>query len=169
MFQPLISIKTSLFIRVVVLCLWAAGPTLAEGLLEPAKADVAAGSTAPTMSEPSSPTGHSVESLMARLTAAEERLDQARAHQGATLKSLRMARKRNYPRGPALQHLRLEASRSEVERDAAEQAFLSDVEQARREGLPAGLLSSFLDRAEQIQSSRDARVSGRMSENSLPR
>ena len=153
-----LSIEPALAIGFLVFCLWGAHTAAADGFLESSGGNSEAKSGLNAQSESTPHTGGHQENLVTRLSHAQERLDKAELYEVTALKSLRKARKRNYPRGPALEELRQNASRSEVERDAAEENFLGLVEGARREGLSTRFLSSFLDRAEQIESLRAARA-----------
>lgn len=96
--------------------------------------------------------------MVTELARSEKRTREAEQEVAAARALLRKARQRRYPRGNALAELREKADRNEAKRDAAELSFLEQVTLARRAGVPAGLLSDFLDRAEQIESLRDGRT-----------
>ena len=152
------SIEPALAIGFLVFCLWGAHTAAADSFLESSMGNSEAKSELNLQNESTPHAGGQPENQVARLSHAQERLDKAELYEVTALKSLRKARKRNYPRGPALEELRQNAARSQVERDAAEENFLRLVEGARRDGLPTRFLSSFLDRAEQIESLRAARA-----------
>lgn len=97
------------------------------------------------------------QTVVTQLTRSDNRIREAEQDVAATRMLLLKARQRRYPRGKALAELREQAEQNEAKRDAAELSFLEQVDLARREGVPAGLLSEFMDRADQIESLRDGR------------
>lgn len=142
----------------LVPCVWLAGTAAAAGFLEFTGPSSEARSELNVPSESTPRTGSEQSPMLAQLAGAQERLDEAERREARALKSLRKARQRKRPRGSPLEELRRNVSRSEVEREAAEENYLHLVESARRKGLQARFLSGFLDRAEQIESLRASRV-----------
>ena len=71
---------------------------------------------------------------------------------------LTKARIRRYPRGEPLFEIRDRVIFLEAERESAESEFLILAEQARREGMPAGTLSSFMEFSDQILRDRAGRT-----------
>ena len=68
------------------------------------------------------------------------------------------ARVRGFPRGEPFFKIRDRVIFLESERTAAETEFLELVERTRREGMPAGTLSSFLDFSDEIERDRKLRA-----------
>jgi hypothetical protein len=79
-------------------------------------------------------------------------------HNVATAQSLLThARIRRYPRGEPFFEIRDRVIFLEAERESAENEFVALVEQSRRDGMPAGTLSSFWDFADEIRRDRASR------------
>ena len=86
-----------------------------------------------------------------RLADAERRVREAQRNARTAKSDYGRARSRKYPRGKERQALldRIDATR--VERDEAESEFSALVEAARRDGVPAGILTPFMDFDDDIQ------------------
>ncbi|HIF97549.1 MAG TPA: hypothetical protein EYQ54_11075 [Myxococcales bacterium] len=70
---------------------------------------------------------------------------------------LTRAKIRHYPRGEPFFEIRDRVIFLEAERESAENEFVALVEQSRRDGIPAGTLSSFWDFSDEIRRDRATR------------
>jgi len=68
-----------------------------------------------------------------------------------------LARQRRNPRGAALSQMGAEVTRTKRDQKVAEEDFLQRVEEARREGVPAGVMARYLDLAEVVENLREER------------
>jgi hypothetical protein len=64
---------------------------------------------------------------------------------------------RRYPRGEPFFEIRDRVTFLEAERDAAEVEFVALVERTRRDGMPAGTLSPFMDFSDEVRRDRASR------------
>jgi hypothetical protein len=109
----------------------------------PARAGSPASMAAPGAAEVADPAATWVK----QLDAAKARLVAAR-RQVAELEAARSrAITRNYPRGEARARILSDLDKAQKELDSAQQAFPDLLEQARRAGVPAGVLQSYEDDA----------------------
>jgi hypothetical protein len=98
--------------------------------------------------------GDGSEALETALYNANLRVQEARQNYETARYSLKRSRHSNYPRGAALEALRVRVADMEKERDAAEKDFLAAYDEARRGDVPAGVLMSYDDLEEELQRGR---------------
>ncbi len=96
--------------------------------------------------------------VVALLENGEARVRRAWHNVATAQQLLTKARIRRYPRGEPLFAIRDRVIFLEAERGSAEKEFIMLVEQARRGGMPAGTLSSFMDFSGQILRDRAGRT-----------
>jgi hypothetical protein len=90
-----------------------------------------------------------LEDARARLHAASQRVDELENAKGR-------GAARRYPRGDAKQQYLADLASAHAERNDARRAFPVAVEDARRAGVPAGVLSDYEDEAEAAMAAADA-------------
>ncbi len=83
------------------------------------------------------------ENWPARLEAGAQELTAARAAVQDLEQQLRNARQRRYPRGAAREKLRQDLARAQAVLDEAERYFPELLDEARRDGVPAGTLYPY--------------------------
>ena len=116
----------------------------------------------PSWAEPGEPIpleGTGWTPVVAALANAEARVRRAWHNVVTAEKILIRAKTRRYPRGEPFIEIRDRVVSLEAERKAAEANFLTLVEQSRRDGMPAGTLSPFMDFADEIDRDRAQRGS----------
>ena len=148
--------------RVLALIAWLgivplAGSVSADGYLDsPFPKPV----PSPTWMEPGEPIpieGAGWTPVVAALENAEARVRRS-WHNAATAQLLLThARIRRYPRGEPFFEIRDRVIFLEAERESAENEFIALVERSRREGMPAGTLSSFWDFSDELGRDRARR------------
>jgi hypothetical protein len=94
------------------------------------------------------------EAIEAELFNAELRITEAMQNAETAAYQYKRARTRNYPRGDALQALKVQAQETSGERSAAADEFSDIVERARRDGVPMGTLTHYLDLDERLDGER---------------
>ena len=115
----------------------------------------------PTWMEPGEPIpieGSGWTPVIARLENGKARVQRAWHNVATAQLLLTHARIRRYPRGEPLFEIRDRVIFLEAERDSAENEFVTLVEQTRRDGMPAGTLSSFMDFSDEIRRDRAKRA-----------
>jgi len=115
----------------------------------------------PTWAEPGEPIpleGTGWTPVVAALANAEARVRRAWHNVVTAKKILTRAKTRRYPRGEPFIEVRERVVSLEAERKAAETEFVTLVEQSRRDGMPAGTLSPFMDFADEIDRDRARRA-----------
>ncbi len=140
---------------VLLATLAAATPAPAAGPETPSNGSGASGQ--PSVAPPAAPRpgpGDETESWQALLQDAELRVKEAQRNAATARHSYNKARSRRYPRGKDLQAIRLRSESSEAKRHEAERKFSQLVELARRGGVPAGVLTPFMDLADEIRQQR---------------
>ncbi len=95
--------------------------------------------------------GEGTDAIVAQLKNAQMRVHESRQNAETAEYDLQRARTRRYPRGEALEKLRIQVVDMGSERVAAEQEFTALVEEARRAGVPMGTLAPYMDFADQIR------------------
>jgi hypothetical protein len=93
----------------------------------------------------------------AQLHNARLRVEEAQQNHTAADYALTRARTRRYPRGEALDQLRAQTADLLREQAAAETDFNQLLEDARRAGVPAGVLMDYMDFGDEIQRRQAAR------------
>jgi hypothetical protein len=94
--------------------------------------------------------GEGSDALEGALYNANLRVQESRQNYETALYSYKRARTSNYPRGAALEKIRVRLADMEKERDAAENDFLAAYDAARRGEVPAGVLMSYDELEEEI-------------------
>jgi hypothetical protein len=95
--------------------------------------------------------------VVAELENAEARIRRAWHNVATAQVLLTHARVRRYPRGEPFFEIRDRVTFLEAERDAAEVEFVALVERTRRDGMPAGTLSPFMDFSDEVRRDRASR------------
>jgi hypothetical protein len=98
--------------------------------------------------------GEEGEAIAAELHNAEQRVLEALQNAETADYQLTRARTRNYPRGEGLQTLKVQDQDARRERNAAANDFSALVERARREGVPMGTLSRYMDLDDRLKRER---------------
>ncbi len=104
--------------------------------------------------------GEGVDAWKAKLENAVTILREARQNSNTADYNLTRARTRRYPRGEGLQELRDLQARFAKELVEARAALDETIEEARRAGVPSGILADYWDIQEQIEAERAASEDG---------
>lgn len=113
----------------------------------------------PSWAEPGEPIpleGTGWTPVVAALANGEARVRRAWHNVVTAEKILTRAKTRRYPRGEPLIEVRERVVSLKAERKTAETEFVALVERSRRDGMPAGTLSPFMDFADEIERARRA-------------
>lgn len=104
--------------------------------------------------------GEGTDALEARLQNAEMRVREAMQNAAAADYNYTRARTRRYPRGEALQEIKDRVVEMRDELVAAENDFMSMVDEARAGGVPMGTLMPYMDLSDEIKKNQATRAAG---------